>query len=382
MEQKQLDETEDSYFGEEFIDEESLNDEIKIEKVASASSKKEEATATKSASTRKKATSKKKEAAEVEKIEIIEDNEPKIEIQPKVEKFKEEPKSEPASSSPVDPWADDHADEESLFKEVGTWKALSGLLVVLLLFAVFSNGFDFAATGAASTDSLTLADAEAKALDFVNINLLQPPFVAEVQSSVDAGNLYKITLTVAGESVDSYITKDGKLFFPQGFDIAEVEGAPANNVEPVVELETGTEENEPTPTPEPTEVPVEKLPTEQVDTQPDEPEEVPTEEPTPVEDTTPASSEATLSYKRWSFNPVDLMVSKGKVKLTLKQDTSNPDFTLAGFTFYIPELQVEKEISGTTTFEFTVDKAGEYSFICGSCTGTQKEVMSGKLIVK
>ena len=58
-----------------------------------------------------------------------------------------------------------------------------------------------------------------KALDYVNSQLLQPPFVATIDSSEELDNLYKIVLSVVGQTVDSYVTKDGKFFFPQGFDI-------------------------------------------------------------------------------------------------------------------------------------------------------------------
>ena len=41
----------------------------------------------------------------------------------------------------------------------------------------------------------------------------------EIESSAEENGLYKVSLSVAGQSVDSYITKDGSLFFPQGFEI-------------------------------------------------------------------------------------------------------------------------------------------------------------------
>ena len=81
--------------------------------------------------------------------------------------------------------------------------------------------------GAAISEGITLAEAEQKVLDYVNTNLLQEPFTAELESSEDAGSLYKLTILVAGQSVDSYMTKDGKIFFPQGFVLDEASPAGA-----------------------------------------------------------------------------------------------------------------------------------------------------------
>jgi protein-disulfide isomerase len=258
MEQKQLDEIDESYFGEEFIDD---DEDVKVEKV-NASPKKSKKVAKKTVSKKaarnkvsggskepKKATKKEKEATvkvvekKVEEKEVkteisseINDNDNKInDSKPWQEESKEdlkkdnpidyssEPKSEIKSTAPVDPWAEDDDNSSSgLFKEVSTWKAITGILVILLIFSVFTQGFEFSGddtiTGGAT---LSIAEAEQKALDFVNNNLLQAPFTAEVGSSEETANLYKVTLSVAGEVVDSYITKDGSLFFPQGFNVGE-----------------------------------------------------------------------------------------------------------------------------------------------------------------
>jgi protein-disulfide isomerase/plastocyanin len=91
--------------------------------------------------------------------------------------------------------------------------------LILLVASVFTNGFGI--SNEDNTAQLSLSEAEAKALAYVNENLLQAPFVAEVESSEDAGTLYKVSLSVAGQTVDSYLTKDGNLFFPQGFETSE-----------------------------------------------------------------------------------------------------------------------------------------------------------------
>jgi protein-disulfide isomerase len=98
------------------------------------------------------------------------------------------------------------------------WKYISGVLLILLVVAIYSNGFNF--TGSVTAVSaLTQIDAEDKVLDYVNSNLLQPPFTAVVISSEELDNLFQVTLEVAGQEVSSYVTKDGRFFFPQGFDL-------------------------------------------------------------------------------------------------------------------------------------------------------------------
>ena len=124
-----------------------------------------------------------------------------------------------AASNPEEekenPW---NADDDTEKKPGSTWRTISGVLLILLVVAVYTNGFNF--TGAATIDaSITQIDAEDTILDYVNNNLLQPPFTATVESSEELDNLFKITLDVAGQEIDSYITKDGKFFFPQGFDL-------------------------------------------------------------------------------------------------------------------------------------------------------------------
>ncbi len=213
MEQKQLDE-EESFFGEELVEEES------------SSSK----TATKSKPKKEKKSSKKyaEKVVEVDKEEKMENsNEDKDEVKiiPATEKAEtvEPAKPDIVDSKPVvDPWEDEDDSNDSL-KSASTWKLLTGILLILLVVSVFTGGFNM--DGAVTSEGITLAEAEGKVLDYVNTNLLQAPFTAELESSEDAGSLYKLTILVAGQKVDSYITKDGKIFFPQGFQLDEISQA-------------------------------------------------------------------------------------------------------------------------------------------------------------
>mgnify|MGYP001318496978 CR=1 FL=1 len=347
MEQKQLDEIDESYFGEEFVEEEVKKKPVK--------------------KTAKKSKASKEKKAPVDEITITP-------VKEEVKPLKTTEPINPESTPPIDPWAD--MDEEQP-KSGGSWKALTGLLVILLIASIFTNGFNFdgSPTGAVVADVISLQEAEEQALKFVNSNLLQPPFVATVESSSDEGSLYKVSLSVAGQAVDSYITKDGKLFFPQGFDTtATIPSAAPSDLEPVDApvVEVPVEEVE-------VSEPIVEEPEVVEDPVAESVEEVPTEvEPEPtVTDVTIVP----LLAKKWSFRPDTLQGEKGDLlQLTISPDTTNPAFALDEFTFAIEELGVEETVSGTTVVTVPLTKSGKFTFTCSSCEAWRG--MSGTLVVE
>jgi len=378
MEQKQLDEVDESYFGDDFIDDDSLADleEVKIEPVKAEKKTKADKTIKANSETKaeRKEESKKPEVSEKPKLEEKESADPdrKVETKP----------AEPVSGKPnenlVNPWADDKDSTKG-----SGWKTFAGILVVLLVFSVFTNGFNFSEdqgdTKVTAGVVLSLSEAEQKTLDYVNTNLLQAPFSAEVESSADAGDLYRVTLTVAGQAVDSYITKDGKLFFPQGFDTTTAmteTTLPEETAEQVAEINEEVNEamaEETVTSEEMEEIPVEEVTETTEETVMEEPAETTVEESETV--TQPASTaELTMSAKRWLFTPDILTVSKGE-KVSLKIDSQD-----LSFTFAIPKLGVEQEINGLTTVEFTADEAGSFDFSCSSCEDWRG--MDGVLVVE
>ncbi|PIN73705.1 hypothetical protein COV20_05790 [Candidatus Woesearchaeota archaeon CG10_big_fil_rev_8_21_14_0_10_45_16] len=225
MEKKHVDEIDESYFGEEFIDDSDFLEEIKVEDVTPKKETKKKATAKKTSSKKSEekndsivVTEMKTPEAPAEFMEKRSEPTPKEEPVKAVEEKKESEKRPVETSKPVNPWEEPADAETSLFKEISTWKALTGIVLILLIFAVFTNGFQFSEQESSST-AISIQEAEQKALEFVNDNLLQPPYTAEVLSSTEEGDLYLITLSIAGQTVDSYMTKDGELFFPQGFEV-------------------------------------------------------------------------------------------------------------------------------------------------------------------
>lgn len=71
---------------------------------------------------------------------------------------------------------------------------------------------------------LTLEEAKAKAVDFINNNLMQPGSTVSIKEASEENGMYKLEINMSnGQEVTSYITKDGKKFFPQVMDIKEAE---------------------------------------------------------------------------------------------------------------------------------------------------------------
>ncbi len=322
MEQKQLDET---FEGEEFVDD---LEEIRVEPAHNRAKKGKEA----------KVEAKTAEAKSAKKAKAEKHGEEKS--WEKGMESKQAVESKPA----IDPWADNKIGEETgFFSDASTWKAITGIMLVLLILAVFTQGFRFSGKGGLTgATTVSLQDAEKTAADFVNTNLLRPPFAAEVAGSADAGNLYKVTLSVAGQTVDSYVTKDGKLFFPQGFDTSK-------------NLREQLEAPEPSAGQQAEEIP-----------------------DLSGETVTPAVEDITIipvRAKKWLFQPNTITVSKGDtVRLSIMPDSGFQ------FTFALPDLGVGEEVNGPTTIEFIADKTGKFPFMCSSCE--EFRAMKGTLVVE
>lgn len=69
---------------------------------------------------------------------------------------------------------------------------------------------------------LSIEDAGALAVSFINENMLQGGMTASVIESAEESGIYRIKLKIQEEEFDSYITKNGKFLFPQFIDIEEV----------------------------------------------------------------------------------------------------------------------------------------------------------------
>ena len=383
MEQKQLDEMEESFFGEEFVDEEDFtNNEFDSSKKEKNDLKKDNNIKSykKNPAKRSKYIDLSETAAEKEEVQITPAKEPL-----KENPLKENKEKIVETSSAVDPWAKDQNSDADMF---GTtfWKVLTAIAVILLIISIFTQGFGYKNnSNANSAATLSLEEAEDKATQFVNTNLLEQPFEAKVDGSSDLGNLYKFTFDIAGQKVDSYITKDGKLFFPQGFDTnySKLDSVVVNNTNNNITNGT-TEEN---------------LANEEITTENNQTEtskEVIVDATNSINNssqsnlsttsttstnTSKSVQEFTIKFKKWSFTPEKLTVKKGQtVRLKLIADETNPTFALTDFTFSIPDLSLEQKITKSGLVEFVANKAGTFVYKCKECEDWRG--MSGQITVQ
>ncbi len=80
-------------------------------------------------------------------------------------------------------------------------------------------------TGCAAKGPKTLTpdEAKAKVTEYVNTILLQsnPDYKAEVTAISSESGMYKLTIKLNGNDIDSYMTLDGTKFFDRSFDMSE-----------------------------------------------------------------------------------------------------------------------------------------------------------------
>ncbi len=78
---------------------------------------------------------------------------------------------------------------------------------------------------APKTEVIGIEEAKTKVVDFINNNLMQEGTEVSVKEITEDGDLYKVVVNMPNnQEIISYLTKDGKKFFPQVMDIAEIEG--------------------------------------------------------------------------------------------------------------------------------------------------------------
>jgi len=101
-----------------------------------------------------------------------------------------------------------------------SWRGLSVVLAVLLLISLFIGDFSFG-TGK------VIEEKAQKAVDLINEN--QEGVNAQLTGIKELNGLYQVDISVLGEVYQAYISKDGKLFFPQAVDLDTYEAPPSQN---------------------------------------------------------------------------------------------------------------------------------------------------------
>jgi len=112
--------------------------------------------------------------------------------------------------------------------KLGLWPIMTIVLIILLVVSIFTSGFWV--MGSKSGNAISLQDASAKAVSYVN-NMLQGKGSARVSDIQDTGSLYRLKMDIAGQNYDSYMTRDGKLLFPTSLDLT-IPIQPVDNIQP------------------------------------------------------------------------------------------------------------------------------------------------------
>ncbi|MBI2128862.1 hypothetical protein HYU07_01350 [Candidatus Woesearchaeota archaeon] len=94
-------------------------------------------------------------------------------------------------------------------KKLYMWQAVSVVLLISLIASLMQG----------KTSGLSKDEAAKKAIDFINTNMLQGQAAAVLKSAEEKNNLYEIKFDIAGQSYDSYISKDGSLLFPSAISL-------------------------------------------------------------------------------------------------------------------------------------------------------------------
>ncbi|MFP4116301.1 MAG: hypothetical protein ACLFTQ_03840 [Candidatus Aenigmatarchaeota archaeon] len=110
--------------------------------------------------------------------------------------------------------------------EAGPWKLVSGILAVLLVITLAyaaQGGFGAQQEG----DTIPKEEAADEAMDFVNEYLVQEEGMEDLQAEEvnEKYGLYEVVIEVEGmmgpQEQSLYVTKDGEVLFPEGFNMDE-----------------------------------------------------------------------------------------------------------------------------------------------------------------
>jgi len=94
---------------------------------------------------------------------------------------------------------------------------LVGGVVILILAFVFLGGENMFS----KEKGLSAINASELVLKYIKDNFTQGTVDVEIAGASEESGVYKIDLSIEGDVFSSYISKDGKLFFPEGLIVAE-----------------------------------------------------------------------------------------------------------------------------------------------------------------
>lgn len=111
--------------------------------------------------------------------------------------------------------------------------AVIGILVIASV--AYTNGFfENNQNQNENENVLSANEISEKVINFINENILQGQANASLIEIVEENGLYKVKIKIGEEEFDSYVTKDGKLLFPQVIDIENSSSVPEEENEEIV----------------------------------------------------------------------------------------------------------------------------------------------------
>lgn len=118
-------------------------------------------------------------------------------------------------------------------------KTKNYLIFILALAVIGLVAFQFSGKSALNSDELSSKEATGIALNFINEKMLPPGTAASLAGAISEKAVYQFNLEIGGEEFPSYISKDGKLLFPQAIDLEEVLAAEEASLSPPASSEEG-----------------------------------------------------------------------------------------------------------------------------------------------
>ena len=112
------------------------------------------------------------------------------------------------------------------FQKMGTKQNFNKIILPILLILILAiiGYFSFKKT----SKNLNETQARAKVESFVNSFLMSGGNKATIKEVTDEYGLYKFKIDIVTSVVESYLTKDGKLFFPQALDVDKISSGKGN----------------------------------------------------------------------------------------------------------------------------------------------------------
>lgn len=80
-------------------------------------------------------------------------------------------------------------------------------------------------TGEEEGEIISSEEAGEKVINFIDQNILRGRATASLIEVLEDNGLYKIKFSIEGQEIESYLTRDGKLFFPEAIDLSEAQPA-------------------------------------------------------------------------------------------------------------------------------------------------------------